>query len=491
MVKSFRLFAGIALLCCMACEKEATIGYPVIVLSDKIDVTLDGISLHVDILNRSEVKNIIDYGFVWREGSSGATLDDYRESLGNELPEKEINAQISNGIYDNTGYTIRAYVQTSQYIIYSNSFDFLGEGSAAPEIISFEPHSGEPGSEIHIVGNNFNSNRDKNIVKLGNYTLDINSAGRNDLYVTVPPLQFSIKEKITVQVSGKTGISADFFTIISQWAQKATFPWSNFSGSEAFAVNGKGYVCVAYNNTLGGLSQALWEYDPLTDAWSRKTDLPGGGRFYHTAFTLENKAYIGLGEDYTIFPWVYYKDFWEYDPELNSWRNIADYPGWGQTDCVSFPMNGKGYVAGGYSQGSFSPEVWEYDPVQDSWTRKNDLTYPVASAMELSGTIYLADIQGGIYNYDPGTDSFTKITFRNNCYTFKGFALNGSLYYFQQDVDRTVLRYNCSANQWSALTEPYPFYHTDANLDFSIENLGYSIVQDEDGKMYAFDPVNF
>jgi hypothetical protein len=330
----------------------------------------------------------------------------------------------------------------------------------------------------------------KNIVSVGNLPATVTGSTANDLYFTVPDTILTFKGKISVQINDKTAQSTSDFTILSQWSLKASFPGPFFSGSNPFVLKGKAYICIAYNKTEGGIANALWEYDPVLDIWSRKKDFPGGGRFYHTVFTLGDKAYIGLGQDYTVYPNIHFIDFWEYDPDNDTWKKEADYPGLGLDNCVGFSAIGKGFVAGGFNQNVSSGEVWQYDPMENTWTRKNDITNPVFSAMDLSGTVYLANHDGCIYNYDPESDSFFLISFMEGIYTFKGMAMQGFLYYFGEVPNRTIWKYNCSSGEWSSLSRPSPFIHFEDNLDFSIGNMGYTIARDEDGKMYGFTPDN-
>lgn len=55
------------------------------------------------------------------------------------------------------------------------------------------------------------------------------------------------------------------------------------------------------------------------------------------AFALNGKGYVGTGYNGR----TYLKDFWEYDPEANSWTQIDDYPGDTCRYAVSFVIPGK------------------------------------------------------------------------------------------------------------------------------------------------------
>jgi len=109
------------------------------------------------------------------------------------------------------------------------------------------------------------------------------------------------------------------------------------------------------------------------DTWIQKADFGGVAREGATGFSIGSKGYIGLGAEYPIS----YKDFWEYDPDANTWTQKADFGGHGRLYAVGFTIAGKGYVGTGQS-GSFPnytyyKDFWEYDPNSNTWTRSPTL----------------------------------------------------------------------------------------------------------------------
>jgi N-acetylneuraminic acid mutarotase len=66
----------------------------------------------------------------------------------------------------------------------------------------------------------------------------------------------------------------------------------------------------------------FWEYDPATNTWKQKADFGGGVRSVAVGFSIADKGYIGTGWDDS-----YKKDFWEYDPTTNTWTQKADFGG--------------------------------------------------------------------------------------------------------------------------------------------------------------------
>src|SRR5206468_1754930 len=80
--------------------------------------------------------------------------------------------------------------------------------------------------------------------------------------------------------------------------------------SRAFSLCNKGYY--GTGDGSGSNLNDFWQYEPVTDKWTRKADVPGPshGRDEDAAFAIGNKGYFGLGSD-----WGLYRDFYEYAPD--------------------------------------------------------------------------------------------------------------------------------------------------------------------------------
>lgn len=166
--------------------------------------------------------------------------------------------------------------------------------------------------------------------------------------------------------------------------------------SPGFVINGKAYVPAAGE---------MYEYDPAADQWTKKSYPEALGYFGGgAAFSINGKGYLGVG-------WVHEKtanvsDFFEYDPVTDTWTRKASFPGTLRGNATSFSLpNGKGYVAMGYAneQSQYLNDVWEYDPVYDSWTRTDDFPGSPrfgARAVVVGSEAYIIGGYGGIYEKD-------------------------------------------------------------------------------------------
>ena len=128
----------------------------------------------------------------------------------------------------------------------------------------------------------------------------------------------------------------------------------------------------------------------------------------------------------------------EYDPVTDTWTRKADMPTgvWGVRACA---VNGKIYAFGGRPLLTAKPTVQEYDPATDTWTLKSDM--PVRTSSMAS--VVLCDkivVMGGwlhsnafpyttVQVYDPEMDTWTierDAPFQRAC--FSADVVNNRIY---------------------------------------------------------------
>lgn len=136
--------------------------------------------------------------------------------------------------------------------------------------------------------------------------------------------------------------------------------------ASAFAVGNKGYICLGQGVT-NPFFDDLWEYDPVTNAWTQKADFIGSARRQGIGFAIDDYGYVGLGIDANGFC----KDMYKYDPANNMWTQLNDFGGTARKEAVGFAMGGQGYVGTG-DDGVLRKDFWQYEPTTDSWIQKTD-----------------------------------------------------------------------------------------------------------------------
>lgn len=163
----------------------------------------------------------------------------------------------------------------------------------------------------------------------------------------------------------------------NNWSKLTDFPGSSPQGiSLGFSVNGKGYVLPNAFIQNENLVQEFWEFDPETNAWTKKSNPPATLiRSSACGFSIGTKLYIGTGEIYEPV-WTLYKDFWEWEQTTDTWTKKADFPGEPRAHASGFSIGDKGYMGlggvVGMGGGPVYQDFWEYDPATDKWIRKAD-----------------------------------------------------------------------------------------------------------------------
>lgn len=149
------------------------------------------------------------------------------------------------------------------------------------------------------------------------------------------------------------------------WTRKADFGGDARWGGVGFSIGNKGYIGTGRGEGYSFICRKdFWEYDPATDTWTRKADFGGIARFSATGFSIGNKGYIGTGTANEKI----YKDFWEYDPATDTWTRKVDLKGVARRDSVGFSIGDKGYIGPGlfYTAPTYEyvyyKDFWEYEP---------------------------------------------------------------------------------------------------------------------------------
>jgi N-acetylneuraminic acid mutarotase len=211
------------------------------------------------------------------------------------------------------------------------------------------------------------------------------------------------------------------------WESKATFPGLSRERAVAFSVGGKGYIGLGYNRDedkeeLGD----FWEYDPDTNTWTEVANFGGTARYNAVAFAIGDKAYVGTGYDGD----KYNSDFWEYDVVNNSWKEIASFPGEKIEGGFSFVVNGKAYVAGGRNNGLYNRYFWEFNPSDLSWVNRTPD----------SDESYYTEFTSAVQRHDA-----VALTIDGYAYVIGGYSSSGA-------VDNSVYIFNPLDNSWDSRT---------------------------------------
>ncbi|MCF8238223.1 MAG: T9SS type A sorting domain-containing protein [Saprospiraceae bacterium] len=197
----------------------------------------------------------------------------------------------------------------------------------------------------------------------------------------------------------------------NEWTELSSCPCSPRIHPAFITHKGNIYVGLGSSSGIGNLND-WWVYNIATDTWAQKADLPSHPRHHPYQFAIGDYVYAGFGHG-SVEPKIY--DTWyQYDPEMNSWTEVASMPGQGRVAGTQFSHNGFGYVLSGDGEDHDSMETgefWRYNADSNQW---NELPpHPGSSrwapaSFIINNEVYLingpsfGDYQVESYKYDLG-----------------------------------------------------------------------------------------
>jgi N-acetylneuraminic acid mutarotase len=220
------------------------------------------------------------------------------------------------------------------------------------------------------------------------------------------PASFSIGDKVYV-ISGAAvsyGISGyplimshevwEFNTVSSTWTQKRDYPGTAVYGASGFSIGSYGYVVNGWDSTGSGQGPATtWQYDPSTDSWTAKAAFIGSTRYTSAAFSVNGKGYVACGFS------PYMNDVFCYDPTTDSWSQRSSFPGGPRQNMVAFTIGNTAYAgmgATGDNRASYfiESDLYKYDDLTDTWTQLSPFpgdAVAAAASFTINGNAYVVD----------------------------------------------------------------------------------------------------
>jgi N-acetylneuraminic acid mutarotase len=215
----------------------------------------------------------------------------------------------------------------------------------------------------------------------------------------------------------------EYDPVADTWTRKADMPTAR-AILTASVVNGKIYAIGGTTNRGEPTLATVEEYDPATDVWTGKTNM-NTPRWGHSTCVANGKIYAIGGTAASGDGWPGLASVEEYDPATDTWTTKTDMPDRRAYHSASV-VNGKIYVIGGGRDLNTSgiSAVEAYDPVSDTWTTKTDM--PTKRFFLSTSTVYdkIYAIGGSVKNqfyslpwlgcstveaYDPALDQATSV----------------------------------------------------------------------------------
>jgi N-acetylneuraminic acid mutarotase len=203
----------------------------------------------------------------------------------------------------------------------------------------------------------------------------------------------------------------EYDPVKDEWTKKADMPTARW-GLSVSAVKGKIYAIGGEEGCGRVIFQTVEEYDPVSDKWTKKADMPTRRVNLYTS-VVNGKIYaIGGGNvQHDLVDYDGLSVVEEYDPATDTWTKKSNMPTARWSLCTS-AVNNRIYAIGGADRRVPSGVVEEYNPATDTWVKKKENTPTLragTSASVVDGKIYV--IGGGnigwqilstVEEYDPG-----------------------------------------------------------------------------------------
>jgi N-acetylneuraminic acid mutarotase len=201
----------------------------------------------------------------------------------------------------------------------------------------------------------------------------------------------------------------------NSWTTRRPLPSGRSGINGATPINGKLYVTGGANSS-GQLTRTLFVYDPATNTWARRADLPraaGCGIQGAIGGLLYVYAVCTVPEGHQLF---------RYNPATNRWATLAPPPIRHEFGPVGGALGNRFYVGGGWFDHAPTGRMHAYNPATNTWADRAPMPGAAnggghgAAYSVLGGKLYVAggfDDSGDqwldeLHVYDPGSNTWTR-----------------------------------------------------------------------------------
>ena len=156
----------------------------------------------------------------------------------------------------------------------------------------------------------------------------------------------------------------------NSWAKKADMP-KRFGQGVTGVINGKLYVLSGICNNCGAerVTRRLYRYDPATNVWTALAWAPNP-HVLGAGAVINGKFYVAGGQ----LPTGASNKLDVYDPATNRWRTLAPMPT-ARYGVAGTALGNKLYVIGASNvdPGEHQNQVEAYDPLTNTWSTKTPM----------------------------------------------------------------------------------------------------------------------
>ncbi len=181
--------------------------------------------------------------------------------------------------------------------------------------------------------------------------------------------------------------------------QDAVSPPSYKTGSGSCVIGDYAYIFSGYNSS-NTLTTACYKLNLLTNEYTQIANIPTARRSFVCVLNKNGKINVISGSTNPSLNADYTQKNEEYDPNTNTWSTKADIPVSSEGTVGLAASNGKIYCIGGYRPGGATYGTYQYDCDLDSWSTKAICNFNIfgAVAEEYNSKMYM--FGGGSSGYE-------------------------------------------------------------------------------------------
>jgi len=107
-----------------------------------------------------------------------------------------------------------------------------------------------------------------------------------------------------------------------------------------------------------------WEYFPVTDSWKKRKSMPGSSREFAVALSVNHHFFVATGRHFAgnLTGGELKNDVLEYDAAKDQWYNRGTLPGAGRENAIAFVLNNKAYIGLGENDQAILNDLWSFEP---------------------------------------------------------------------------------------------------------------------------------
>ncbi|MEO9474210.1 MAG: IPT/TIG domain-containing protein [Cyclobacteriaceae bacterium] len=498
------------------CQEDVSYSsYPRLTTLPVTNISESGATFNAKIEYEGKL-NFYNYGFLWSDTSNFNLQNSLFEVDSSEIKTKTFSKKISKGLFNNTSYFVKAFLETPDFIVYGNPVEFKSQGSSALDI-RIKPLQGTIGDTISIFGNDLPLVRNDIEILFDEVPSEIIELSSDTIRVIIPrgiinDPKVSVQKEISVNLDNRWSlikIGEFHLNYHGIWTYLGCFPGFERENPVAFSVDGKGYFGLGAKDNV--YFNDLWEYSIETDSWL-EIQCPFVGRSQVKTIAYGEKAYFFGGVAFSEksnsqYNFTHLPDVWEYNPQNFEWKKRNDFPGNGRTFLFAFELGGYAYLGGAFfrDENGLNTEIdfWRYDILNDNWQQLDNFEQSILSSNAVGASNgnkgYVLGLGKELWSYNQSTQKWESLSVLPTRYTYENtsiFNIGDEIFFAREqnlefNYTNTNLIYEFESNSvWKeySLQTTSPLKTVES---FAIDMEGYLIYKKGDVdtlKVMKFDP---